>query len=123
MVKERTRNSKTKSDFTLVSYVFYSDNDSYNDSYVDKKLSVDFAEKLVSKKILIRGRKHLNSESGFDDFPLVLSYVLKIQKSKIKIQNDNVKFKIKRAKISDLKIIQKLNFEVFEASLVYETFR
>lgn len=36
------------------------------------------------------------------------------------MQNDNLKFKIKRPKISDLKIIQKLNFEVFEASLVYD---
>ncbi len=36
------------------------------------------------------------------------------------MQNDNLKLKIKRAKLSDLKIIQKLNFEVFEACFPYD---
>lgn len=81
MVKEKTRNSKTKSDFTLVSYVLYSD----NDPYVDKKLSLEFAKKLSSKKILVKGGKHLNSEAGFDDFPLV--FELCVKNPKIKNQN------------------------------------
>lgn len=83
VVKEKTRNSKTKSDFNSVSYVLYSD----NDPYVDKKLSLDFAEKLGSKKILIRGGKHLNSEAGFDDFPLVFELCVK----NLKIKNQNAK--------------------------------
>ncbi len=36
-----------------------------------KKLSLEFAEKLKSKKFLVKEGKHLNSEAGFYDFPLV----------------------------------------------------
>lgn len=50
-----------------VSYVLYSD----NDPYVEKALSLEFAEKLKSKKILVKGGGHLNAEFGFYDFPLV----------------------------------------------------
>ncbi len=51
-----------------VSYVIYSD----NDPYVDEKYSLEFAEKLNSKKILVKGAKHMNTETGLFEFPLVL---------------------------------------------------
>jgi len=51
-----------------LSYVLYSD----NDPYVNKKYPLDFAEKMKSKKIVIKNGGHLNKESGFIKFPLVL---------------------------------------------------
>ncbi len=50
-----------------ISYVLYSD----NDPYVDKKYSLDFAQKLGSSPILIKGAKHFNTDAGYTDFPLV----------------------------------------------------
>ena len=49
------------------SYVIYSD----NDPYVDPKYPLDFAGKMGSNKIMIRGAKHFNSEARFLSFPLV----------------------------------------------------
>ncbi|OGG18923.1 hypothetical protein A3D78_05705 [Candidatus Gottesmanbacteria bacterium RIFCSPHIGHO2_02_FULL_39_14] len=65
---------KSDFDFDLLkkqiplSYVLYSD----NDPYVDKKYSLEFAQKLDSSTIVIKGGKHLNIEAGFTNFPLVL---------------------------------------------------
>lgn len=50
-----------------VSYVLYSD----NDPYVDKKYSIEFGKRLDSSLILVKGGKHMNSETGFTSFPLV----------------------------------------------------
>ena len=44
---------------------------SENDPYVDEKYSLNFAEKMNSKIIKIKGAKHLNSEIGLLDFSLV----------------------------------------------------
>ena len=51
-----------------ISYVLYSD----NDPSVSTKLSKEFARKLDSKEILIRGGKHFSTDSGFIEFPLLL---------------------------------------------------
>ena len=51
-----------------VSYVLYSD----NDPHVSSAFSLEFAEKLGSKTILVKNGGHLNAESGFTSFPLVL---------------------------------------------------
>ena len=50
-----------------VSYTLYSD----NDPYVDKKYPIDFARRLRSKLILVKGGGHLNAEAGYTKFPLV----------------------------------------------------
>jgi predicted alpha/beta hydrolase family esterase len=51
-----------------VSYVLYGD----NDPYVDTKFPTDFAEKLGSEIIEIKGGGHLNAEAGLTEFPKVL---------------------------------------------------
>lgn len=64
---------KTDFDFTRlrklipISYTLYSD----NDPYVNKKYPIQFAKKIGSSLILVKGGKHLNSESGFTSFPLL----------------------------------------------------
>lgn len=50
------------------SYVLYSD----NDPYVDKQNSIGFAKHMRSSVILIKNAGHLNKESGFTNFPLLL---------------------------------------------------
>lgn len=50
------------------STVIYSD----NDPYVAQALSITFAEKLGSKKLLMNGGGHFNIDSGFSSFPQVL---------------------------------------------------
>ncbi len=49
------------------SYALYSD----DDPYVKTKYSLDFAEKLGSSTILVKGGKHFNAENKFFSFPLV----------------------------------------------------
>lgn len=50
-----------------VSYVLYSD----NDPYVKPKYSLDFATKMRSSVIMVKGAKHFNAESKFFSFPLI----------------------------------------------------
>lgn len=50
------------------SYVVYSD----NDPYVATSYPIQFAEKLESKRILVKNAKHFNGEAGFTEFPLIL---------------------------------------------------
>jgi len=65
-----------KSDFDFIqlkrripaSYVFYSD----DDPAVPTKFSIEFAHKLDSQEILVRGGKHFSTDSGFIEFPLLL---------------------------------------------------
>lgn len=64
---------KTSFDFSKlkklipVSYVLYSD----NDPYVDKKFSLEFAQKLKSSLLFVKGAGHMNEEIGMKEFPLV----------------------------------------------------
>ncbi len=51
-----------------ISYALYSD----NDPYVDKKYSLDFAQKLGSSPIQVLSAGHMNSEVNLNEFPLVL---------------------------------------------------
>lgn len=50
------------------SYVLYSD----DDPAVPTNLTLEFAYKLDSQKILVRGAKHFSTKSGFTEFPLLL---------------------------------------------------
>ncbi len=50
------------------SYVLYGE----SDPYVEKKYLVDFADKLGSKKIVVKKGGHLNAEFGFTEFPLLV---------------------------------------------------
>lgn len=50
-----------------ISYVLYSD----NDPYVDKKYSLEFAQKLGSSPILVTKAGHMNAEVNLNEFPLV----------------------------------------------------
>ncbi len=50
-----------------VSYVLYSG----NDPYVDKKYSIEFAERLGSSQIFVKRAGHMNSEVNLNEFPLV----------------------------------------------------
>jgi predicted alpha/beta hydrolase family esterase len=50
-----------------VSYVLYGN----NDPYVDSHFSLEFAQQLNSSVIEVKGGGHMNSESGYLDFPLV----------------------------------------------------
>lgn len=64
-----------KNDFDFVklkklipsSYVLYSD----NDPYVNPKYPLDFASKIGSNVIMVKGAKHFNAENKFFSFPLV----------------------------------------------------
>ncbi len=51
-----------------ISYTLYSD----NDPYVPSEYSIEFAGKLSSSLILVKGGGHMNSEAGLNKFPLVL---------------------------------------------------
>ena len=65
---------KKKIDFKKIrklishSYVFYGD----NDPYVPKKYPLEFAKKIGSSIIPVKGGKHMNAEAGYTRFPLVL---------------------------------------------------
>ncbi len=65
---------KTNFDFDRIknqinsSYSLYSD----NDPYVDRDTSIDFATKLNSSAIMVRGAVHMNKTAGLSEFPLVL---------------------------------------------------
>ncbi|MCI9279599.1 MAG: hypothetical protein HFJ02_02220 [Bacilli bacterium] len=50
---------------------FYSDNDPYVKYEAEKK----FADTITKNQILIRGGGHLNSESGYTEFPELLKYL------------------------------------------------
>ncbi len=51
-----------------VSYSLYSD----NDKYVKESYPTEFAKNLNSNTILVKGKGHLNSKAGLDNFPLLL---------------------------------------------------
>ncbi|MBI2074793.1 MAG: alpha/beta hydrolase [Candidatus Levybacteria bacterium] len=51
-----------------VSYTLYSN----NDPYVLSKNSIDFAKKIDSSPIIVKGAGHMNSEFGFNKFPLIV---------------------------------------------------
>lgn len=50
---------------------FYSD----NDPYVKYKVEKDFANKIATEQILLPGAGHINSESGYDTFEDIVSYL------------------------------------------------
>ena len=50
---------------------FYSD----NDPYVKYEAKKEFADTITENQILIRGGGHLNSESGYTEFPELLKYI------------------------------------------------
>jgi len=50
-----------------VSYTIYSD----NDPFVPRNLMKDFAEKLKSSSIIIKGGKHFTESHGFSSFLLL----------------------------------------------------
>lgn len=50
---------------------FYSD----NDPYVKYEVEKEFADKIATEKILIPNAGHINSESGYDTFEDIVSYL------------------------------------------------
>lgn len=50
---------------------FYSD----NDPYVKYDAEKDFADTIATEQIIIKGGGHLNSESGYREFPELLKYI------------------------------------------------
>ena len=50
---------------------FYSN----NDPYVKYEVEKDFVDKIATEKILLPNAGHINSESGFDTFEDVVSYL------------------------------------------------
>lgn len=50
---------------------FYSD----NDPYVKHKEEKDFADKIATEQILLPNAGHINSESGYDTFEDIVSYL------------------------------------------------
>ena len=50
---------------------FYSD----NDPYVSYQAEKEFADTISTEQILIKGGGHLNSESGYREFPELLQYI------------------------------------------------
>ena len=50
---------------------FYSD----NDPYVKYEVEKDFADKIATEQVLIRNAEHINSESGYDTFEDIVSYL------------------------------------------------
>ena len=62
------------------SYVVYSS----NDHIVPKERSLHFAEKLGSKTIEVKNGGHLNAQSGFTTFPLVLDLCRKRVEAMVK---------------------------------------
>jgi len=54
--------------------VFFSE----NDPYVPMKMEKEVADKLGVKPTIIKGGGHLNAESGYTEFPLLLQHVLSV---------------------------------------------
>lgn len=50
---------------------FYSD----NDPYVKYEVEKDFADKIATEQVLIPNAGHINSESGYDTFEDIVSYL------------------------------------------------
>ena len=50
---------------------FYSD----NDPYVRYELEKEFADTVATKQVLIHNGGHINSESGYDTFEEIISYL------------------------------------------------
>ena len=50
---------------------FYSD----NDPYVKYEVEKDFANKVATEQIILPGAGHINSESGYDTFEEIVSYL------------------------------------------------
>jgi predicted alpha/beta hydrolase family esterase len=50
---------------------FYSD----NDPYVKYEVEKDFANKVATEQIMIPNAGHINSESGYDTFEDIVSYL------------------------------------------------
>lgn len=50
---------------------FYSD----NDPYVKYEVEKDFADRIATKQIMLPKAGHINSESGYDTFEDILSYI------------------------------------------------
>lgn len=73
---DMVNNSFYKTDFDFdklqkqipLSYVLYSD----NDPYVPIEKAKDFAKKLQSREIEIKGGGHFNEDAGYKEFPLLL---------------------------------------------------
>ena len=55
----------------MILYVFYSD----NDPYVKYEAEKEFANAITENQIVISGGGHLNSESGYTEFPELLKYL------------------------------------------------
>ena len=68
---------KKLKEFIKKPYVIYGD----DDPYVNVKHPVNFAKKLDSKAIVIKNGKHLNEESGYTKFPLILELCKDLIKS------------------------------------------
>lgn len=51
-----------------ISYAIFSD----NDSHVPMEQPISFAKKMNSSKIIVKGGGHLNADTGYTTFPLVL---------------------------------------------------
>lgn len=47
-----------------------------NDPYVDFKYEEEFANKVATKKEIIKGAGHINSESGYNKFEGILKYII-----------------------------------------------
>jgi len=71
---------KTNFDFENIknhiskSYVLYGD----DDPYVEYKYFKDFADKIGSEMIAIKGGKHLNESAGFKEFPKLLEIAMEL---------------------------------------------
>lgn len=50
---------------------FYSD----NDPYVKYETEKDFADKIATEQVFISNAGHINSESGYDTFEDIVSYL------------------------------------------------
>ena len=50
---------------------FYSD----NDPYVKYEAEKEFADKVATEQILLKGAGHINAESGFDTFEEIVNYL------------------------------------------------
>ena len=50
---------------------FYSD----NDPYVKYEVEKDFADKIATDQICLQNAGHINSESGYDTFEEIVSYL------------------------------------------------
>jgi len=57
--------------FSKVKKIKYSD----NDPYVKYKVEKDFADIVATKQVFIPNSGHINSESGYDTFEDIVSYL------------------------------------------------